>query len=335
MANNIFEPLIKSMCECVPIALKGVVKVFDIWGNFIYRIIEGVPYGSVEIKEDDIIQIDNISKYEYIPTEDIEDVAKVNNIVKYFFIEGDKMGIRACIGYTIENDLAVIDILDGHIIVGGASRWGKSNFLNVLITNLIKTYTRNEVCFIGCDYKKSDVYYFRRYNNFIGMSTNKEEFLTQIKFVEDKMQERAIILDKANCRNVVNYNKKNDIKMSYIVFVIDELIQVTFDKECRDKLHSIMSKCASYGIYFILASQDLAKDVIGRCKMNCSQIVGFHTFDDTDSTTLIGKGYNLQDISVKGRCKIKNSDGVNEVQTFYISEEEIENTLKPYEKQKV
>jgi hypothetical protein len=34
---------------------------------------------------------------------------------------------------------------------------------------------------------------------------------------------------------------------------------------------------------------------------------------------------------VKGRCKIKNSDGVNEVQTFYISEEEIEASLKPFE----
>jgi hypothetical protein len=65
--------------------------------------------------------------------------------------------------------------------------------------------------------------------------------------------------------------------------------------------------------------------------MNCSQIVGFHTFDQTDSDTLIGKGHNLQDIAIKGRCKIKNSEGVNEVQTFYISEEEIEATLKPFE----
>ena len=208
MANNIFEPLINSVCECVPVALKGVVKVFDIWGNFIYRIIEGVPYGSVEIKEDDIIQIDNISKYEYIPTEDIEDVAKVNNIVKYFFIEGDKMGIRACIGYTIENDLAVIDILDGHIIVGGASRWGKSNFLNVFITNIIKTYTPNEVQLAGSDFKKSDVYYFRKYKHFenAGVSTNKEGFLNQIKALEKEMERRANILDEANCRNIINYN---------------------------------------------------------------------------------------------------------------------------------
>ena len=51
--------------------------------------------------------------------------------------------------------------------------------------------------------------------------------------------------------------------------------------------------------------------------MNCSQIVGFHTFDSTDSDTLIGKGYNLQDINVKGRCKIKNSEGI--VKPTYIT----------------
>ena len=320
--NNIFRPLITSLYEC-----------FDSIGNIVFRLIEGRPY--VEDTPEDIVKVNNIEKYEYLPINDVVCESKLDNIITYTYEEGNKEGIKAHVGYKLDRSPKIIDLLEGHIIVGGASRWGKSNFLNVLITNLIKTYTRNELCFIGCDYKKSDVYYFRKYNNFIGMSTNKEEFLSQIKFIEGKMQERAIILDKANCRNVVNYNKKNDIKMSYIVFVIDELIQVTFDKECRDKLHNIMSKCASYGIYFILASQDLAKDVIGRCKMNCSQIVGFHTFDDTDSTTLIGKGYNLQDISIKGRCKIKNSDGINEVQTFYISEEEIEATLKPYEKQKV
>ena len=146
------------------------------------------------------------------------------------------------------------------------------------------------------------------------------------------MDRRAKILENANCRNVIKYNKKHDKKLSYIIFVIDELIQVVTDSDCKKRLHEIMSKCASYGIYFLLASQDLTKEVVGRCKMNCSQVVGFHTFDETDSNTLIGKGQDLQDITVKGRCKIKNSEGIKEVQTFYIDEDEIEQILKPYEK---
>ena len=78
-----------------------------------------------------------------------------------------------------------------------------------------------------------------------------------------------------------------------------------------------------YGCYFVLCLQDATKDTIGKCKMNCSQIVGFHTLDETDSITLIGKGYDLQDINIKGRCKIKNSEGIVETQIFYLEEDKL------------
>lgn len=319
-----FKPLIDALFDAVPVA-------WDMYSNFIYRLVTGRKFeDTIEVLEGDIMEVENIVKYEYIPTEEIKDMSKEMNVIKFIFIEGEKEGIKACIGYDIEGNLKNFDMLEGHTIVGGASRWGKSSFLNVFITNITKTYTRNEVCFLGCDYKKADVYYFRNYNNFLGMSTNKKEFMDQMKWLEKEMSKRADILDEANCRNVINYNKKHDTKISYIIVVIDELIQVVSDKDCKDKLHLIMSKCASYGIYFLLATQDCTKETIGRCKMNCSQIIGFHTFDQTDSDTLIGKGYDLQDINVKGRCKIKNSEGVVETQIFYLEEDEIDELLKDY-----
>ena len=319
-----FKPLIDALFDAVPVA-------WDMYSNFIYRLVTGRKFeDTIEVLEGDIMEVENIVKYEYIPTEEIKDMSKEMNVIKFIFIEGEKEGIKACIGYDIEGNLKIFDMLEGHTMVGGASRWGKSSFLNVFITNITKTYTRNEVCFLGCDYKKADVYYFRNYNNFLGMSTNKKEFMDQMKWLEKEMSKRADILDEANCRNVINYNKKHDTKISYIIVVIDELVQVVSDKDCKDKLHLIMSKCASYGIYFLLATQDCTKETIGRCKMNCSQIVGFHTFDQTDSDTLIGKGYDLQDINVKGRCKIKNSEGVVETQIFYLDEDKMEELLKPY-----
>ena len=319
-----FKPLIDALFDAVPVA-------WDMYSNFIYRLVTGRKFeDNIEVLEGDIMEVENIVKYEYIPTEEIKDMSKEMNVIKFIFIEGEKEGIKACIGYDIEGNLKIFDMLEGHAIVGGASRWGKSSFLNVFITNITKTYTRNEVCFLGCDYKKADVYYFRNYNNFLGMSTNKKEFMDQMKWLEKEMSKRADILDEANCRNVINYNKKHDTKISYIIVVIDELVQVVSDKDCKDKLHLIMSKCASYGIYFLLATQDCTKETIGRCKMNCSQIVGFHTFDQTDSDTLIGKGYDLQDINVKGRCKIKNSEGVIETQIFYLDEDKMDEMLKPY-----
>ena len=307
--------------------LIGNLLIGTIAGSLAY--VCKVIYDSNRIELDPVIEVDNIVKYEYHPVDNFEQIGLKDKII-FTYTEGEKEGVQAFIGYDLDNNLKSFDMLEGHTIVGGASRWGKSSFLNVFITNITKTYTRNEVCFLGCDYKRADVYYFRNYNNFLGMSTNKKEFMDQMKWLEKEMSKRADILDEANCRNVINYNKKHDTKISYIIVVIDELIQVVSDKDCKDKLHLIMSKCASYGIYFLLATQDCTKETIGRCKMNCSQIVGFHTFDQTDSDTLIGKGYDLQDINVKGRCKIKNSEGIVETQIFYLEEDEIEEMLKPY-----
>ena len=307
--------------------LIGNLLIGTIAGSLAY--VCKVIYDSNRIELDPVIEVDNIVKYEYHPIDNFEQIGLKDKII-FTYTEGEKEGVQAFIGYDLDNNLKSFDMLEGHTMVGGASRWGKSSFLNVFITNITKTYTRNEVCFLGCDYKKADVYYFRNYNNFLGMSTNKKEFMDQMKWLEKEMSKRADILDEANCRNVINYNKKHDTKISYIIVVIDELVQVVSDKDCKDKLHLIMSKCASYGIYFLLATQDCTKETIGRCKMNCSQIVGFHTFDQTDSDTLIGKGYDLQDINVKGRCKIKNSEGVVETQIFYLDEDKMEELLKPY-----
>ena len=265
--------------------LIGNLLIGTIAGSLAY--VCKVIYDSNRIELDPVVEVDNIVKYEYHPVDNFEQIGLKDKII-FTYTEGEKEGVQAFIGYDLDNNLKSFDMLEGHTIVGGASRWGKSSFLNVFITNITKTYTRNEVCFLGCDYKKADVYYFRNYNNFLGMSTNKKEFMDQMKWLEKEMNKRADILDKANCRNVINYNKKNDLKMSYIIVVIDELIQVVSDKDCKDKL------------------------------------------DQTDSDTLIGKGYDLQDINVKGRCKIKNSEGVVETQIFYLEEDEIDELLKDY-----
>ena len=323
----LFRPLINALFDTVPV-------VWGAYENFIYKLVTGVKFeDKIEVEEDDKIQTYNICKYEYIPAESF-DICKVNKVITFEFIEGEKEGLKANIGYTLDGNLKAFDILEGHTMVGGASRWGKSSFLNVFITNIMLTYTTNEVIFAGCDFKKSDIYYFRKYKHFTGgVSTNKNEFKNQINSLKKEMDKRAEILDKANCRNAITYNKKYDNKMTYIIFVIDELVQLVRDKECREILHTTMSVCASYGIYFILASQDFTKDTIGKCKMNCSQIVGFHTLDETDSVTLIGKDHNLQDINIKGRCKIKNSEGIAETQIFYLEEDKIEELLKDNLKQ--
>lgn len=329
-SNNILEPLVDSLIGASGLLFKAAYMGFDVLGDIMYRLIEGKPFEvSTEcMEEEEGVNIENIIKYKYEPVESLVNINKTKNLINYEYVEGEKEGVKVCIGYDMEGEKVWFNMLDSHAIVGGASRWGKSSFLNVFITSVMLTYTENEVMFLGCDFKRSDVYYYRNFKHFRGMAVNTEQFMAHMRALEKEAIKRSEILDISNCRNVVKYNKIADTKLSYIIYVIDELPQLVIDSDCKEKLHLAMSKYASYGIYFMLATQDCAKPTIGRCKMNCSQTIGFHTRDQTDSETLIGKGYNLQNISVKGRCKFDNGAEVVETQIFFLEEEEIERLLK-------
>ena len=87
-------------------------------------------------EETEEIQTTNILKYEYYPVENIIEENKDNKVLTYTFIEGEKEGVKACIGQDMENNLISVDMLEGHIVVGGASRWGKSSFLKLNIQHL-------------------------------------------------------------------------------------------------------------------------------------------------------------------------------------------------------
>ena len=342
--ENALQPLVSGLVEVSPSLWKHTKRIGKYWLMLPFdcsKILFDIATGRYEYVTDekelslkDQLEINNVVKYKYFPLDDLERSFINPKFIKYEYIEGDKKSIKACVGCNMEGEPKWFDILDGHALVGGASRWGKSSFLNAFITYILMTYTEREVVLGGCDFKKSDIYYFRKFKHFTGeVATNTSEFLQAMSNLEKEMNKRAEILDKANCRNVISYNEKYDKKFTYIIYVIDELPLLTSDKKCADKLRLIMGQCASYGIYFILATQDSTKESIGKCKMNVSQIVGFHTKDETDSKTLINSDI-LKDITVKGRCFIDSGAEMEEAQIFFLEEDEIEELLKDKLKEK-
>lgn len=323
--KNALEPLGNSVVGVMDLVSDILVDALGGLDLVIRRIVTGKWCENDPMNK---MQIKNEIKYNYIPTTEALKEVSSNNIT-YKYIEGNKEGIKACVGIDVENNQKVwFDITNSHALVGGASRWGKSNFLNVLITSLMLTYTENELMMLGCDFKKADVYYFRNYKHFKGMYTDKIGFLASVRGLQKEMDKREQILNKYNCRNVIKYNKKYNNKLPIILYIIDELPQLTYDKECREILHLTMAKSASFGIYFVLATQDCTKETVGKCKMNCSQTVAFHTRDKTDSETLANGLMELHEINIKGRCLLDNGAEAKEVQIYYLDEDKIDRLLK-------
>ena len=52
--------------------------------------------------DDEVVEIENIVKYEYIPVGEWEDIEMELNKVKYTFIEGEKEGVKAILMHNVD-----------------------------------------------------------------------------------------------------------------------------------------------------------------------------------------------------------------------------------------
>ena len=283
--------------------------------------------------EDKEVVVENISKYEYIPLEDNENIMfksfSFKDKIIYQYTEGEKDGLKVCIGLDANGNNVWLDMLNTHLLIGGMARKGKSSLIRSILVGLMLTYTPNEVKFVLCDFKNSDVKLFERYKHIYGgCSHDKVSFLKQMKWLNEECERRALYLAEKDELNMIDYNKNKTIegKFPYIVVVIDELPQVMADIECQTALHLTMSKVPYTGIYFILATQDCSKNTIGRCKMNCSQTIGFGTRDKTDGDLLM-PGAELENIKKAGICKFDDLGEIKEFQSFYTEVQDVKKLL--------
>lgn len=342
--NNIFTPLVDSVYDSIPILasaftilgykiFKFASKSFDCYGDMIYRIVEGKPYIG-EIEANKHINIEHVKgNYEFIPLESV--TKNVNsNVITYTDIEGYKEGLKACVGIDVKNEECFfLDALRGHILIGASTEWGKSNLMNIYLTNLIKSYTENEFKYMLCDFKNMDLVQFEKYKHCIGnCSIDKKSFLEQIKDLESIYKDRLDYIRPRNYLNVKDFNKdlSNNKKFPYILYFIDELPILAEDTDCLNKLTQFMRTCRAAGIYVILATQDARKKTIDSIRMLVNQVIGLHVATKTDSDTLIQEA-ELHKINEKGRFKIQAGGEIKEVQSFYLKAKEINEILKPFE----
>ena len=121
-----------------------------------------------------------------------------------------------------------------HTIIFGDTGSGKSNLLHMLITNLTKTYSTDELKLALIDPKYVE---FNSYKSlphlFSSLAKTPEEINT--------------LLD--NCLT------KLDNSNTPIIILIDELVELTFNNDVMSKITSILNNDSNSKIYLIMATQ--------------------------------------------------------------------------------
>lgn len=252
----------------------------------------------------------------------------------YDIIENNKNNnININIGKDTKNNIININIEKlPHLLIGGTTGSGKSVFINTLVTSLIYNYTSEKIKLFLVDPKRTELKAFENIPHlyFDIINTIKDVNLL-LDFLINEMYRRYIILEQNNCKNIQEYNVKNNKKLPFYICIIDELADLMLQdkKNIETKICKIAQLSRACGIHLIVATQRPSTDTItGLIKSNFPSRLCFKVSSIYDSRTILDTkgGEKLQG---NGEAIFKNVNSVNyiKIQTPFISNEELAKIL--------
>lgn len=151
-----------------------------------------------------------------------------------------------------------------HCLIIGQNGTGKSSTLNSFIQSLMYFHGSTYTKFIMYDQKGTELSQYKHFNNTTYIKTIEDLLKSILKF-EKIMEDRNILFDKENVKDIVKYNNKYPHKkIPFIFFVIDEFSvmmekTMNFDKkiakQINDKLVSAGNICRSTGGRIVISTQ--------------------------------------------------------------------------------
>jgi len=260
--------------------------------------------------------------------------------------QNSEMELPVAFGKTISNETFVADLAKmPHLLMAGATGQGKSVGLNAILASLLYKKHPAQVKFVLVDPKKVELTLFNKIErHFLAKLPDSEEaIITDTKKVINtlnslciEMDQRYNLLQNAQCRNIVEYNKKfiarklnpNDGHnyLPYIVLVIDEFADLimTAGKEVETPIARLAQLARAIGIHLIVATQRPSVNVItGIIKANFPARVAFRVTSKIDSRTILDAGGADQLIG-RGDMLISLGSDLIRLQCAFIDTPEVE-----------
>ena len=232
-----------------------------------------------------------------------------------------------------------------HLLIGGQTGGGKSTFLRSFITTLYKQNSNYE--FILVDMKGG--LEFQLFDN-----RDRITVLSNIKNVKDKLDsldalldERFLLLKENQCKDLEAFLKidRDKIKvpksvaglrlkgMNRLVLVIDEAAELFLSSsrstisDTQDMIRKVIRLAAqgrAVGIHLVIATQKPDSNAINtQIKANLTGILSFPMSTLGASMSILGNGRAKELPNIPGRAVWKNGLDQFEVQTPYISPDQV------------
>lgn len=222
-----------------------------------------------------------------------------------------------------------------HLVLGGATRYGKSNMVHSLIVNLLRSRP-NDVTFTFIDLKGGiELGRYSTLEQCHGVAEEPEDALTLLKEAYGRMRAVQTSLKLSG--------ERKQLTPKHFV-IIDEVGELNpseaVDKEekklkqqCQALMSQISRLGAGLGFHLILATQYPTGDVLPRqCKQNSDAKLCFRVQSGTASKVVLDEVGAEEIPDIRGRAIFQRGADRFIVQTYLVSENDIENILEKHQR---
>ncbi|OHX43440.1 FtsK/SpoIIIE domain-containing protein [Cytobacillus oceanisediminis] len=228
------------------------------------------------------------------------------------------------------------DMERGHITIAGATRKGKTVLIKLIITALINNQPDNAKLTL-IDLKGGLAFTrFKNAKQVEPVATNLDEALAALQSVKQEMDQVKGWFDKNGYEDI----KEAGIDTRHFI-IVDEAAQISPQiltgkeekekaRKCEEALSEIARIGAGLGYRLIYCSQYPTADVMNKqIKQNCDTVITYKLRDAVASRVVLDES-GAEKLPLPGRAIYKTPDGVQQVQTPFISNEQIEEIISPH-----
>lgn len=218
-----------------------------------------------------------------------------------------------------------------HWLVGGSTGSGKSNFINGLVSSLIRFTDPTEVRFILIDLKMMEFPFYEHAPHLLRpVVTEAEEAIDVLNELKQVIRKRAKMLS-GKAKELAAWNKKYPIlAMPRIICVIDEFAELMIAsgdevaKAAEDLVSSITNLGRAVGIHIVVCTQRPAVSVVpNSIKVNMPLVVAGATPSAAQSRVILDTDDAAKLPDVPGRMAVRAGARISEIQTPYITDEDV------------
>lgn len=214
-----------------------------------------------------------------------------------------------------------------HVLIGGITGSGKTSFLKCLLTVMCLRDVELKILDMkmGGDYNV-----FKYYKYLTAFVKNVDAAEAEIENVKKIMSNRFKELDRCNCKDYRDYNKKYDDGMKPIVMLIEEYTMLSDDKAFNKDLNILLAQSRAVNIKIILSIQRPCHENLNtKLKANLNHTVAFMVKNTYNSEILLDKGdYRaVTELHGKGEAILSNENTDVMFKSYFLEDREIKKLI--------